>query len=170
MAKRGNSEGSIYKRTDHRWAAALTLPDGKRRTLYGKTRQEAARKLAAAIRDRDAGIPATPQRQTVGQFLTQWIETTRPTIRLSTFVRYEEYIRIHTVPVIGHTRLTQLAPQHLQDLYARKLAEGLSPTSVHHLHTVLHRALHQAVRWGLVSRNVTEAVDPHAALGLNQKH
>jgi integrase len=33
---------------------------------------------------------------------------------------------------------------------------------VHHIHTILHTALRQAVKWGYVSRNVTEAVDPPA--------
>ena len=51
MAKRGNNEGSIYKRADGRGAAALTVTWGKRRTLYGKTRQEVARKLTTAPRD-----------------------------------------------------------------------------------------------------------------------
>ena len=37
---------------------------------------------------------------------------------------------------------------------------GLSPRTVQYLHSVLHRALKQALRWGLVPRNVTEAVDP----------
>jgi integrase len=43
---------------------------------------------------------------------------------------------------------------------ARKLDEGLAPKSVKHVHTTLHRALGQAVRWGLVPRNVAAAVDP----------
>ena len=74
-------------------------------------------------------------------------------------VRYEEYM-LHAIPVIGHIRLPRLTPQHLQDLYTKKFAEGLSPTSVRHLHTVLHRALKQALRWNLIVRNVSEAVDP----------
>ena len=129
-------------------------------SLYGKTRQEVAKKLTAALRDREAGLPVLPERQTVGEFLTRWLEAAQLTIRRSTFVRYEEYIRLHTVPIIGNIRLPRLTPQHLQDLYAKKLAEGLSPTSVRHLHTVLHRALKQALRWDLVVRNVSEAIDP----------
>ena len=42
---RGNREGSIYKRKDGRWAAALTLSTGRRRTLYGRTRAEVDQKL-----------------------------------------------------------------------------------------------------------------------------
>jgi len=49
--KRGNNEGSISKRSDGRWMARVTLPSGERRALYGKTRQEASRKLASALRD-----------------------------------------------------------------------------------------------------------------------
>ena len=40
------------------------------------------------------------------------------------------------------------------------LDAGLSPRTVQYLHVVLHRALKQALRWGLVPRNVSEAVDP----------
>jgi integrase len=56
--------------------------------------------------------------------------------------------------------ITGLTPQQLQRLYAERLKAGLSPTTVHHLHAVLHKALDQAVRWNLVSRNVGDLVDP----------
>ncbi len=50
--------------------------------------------------------------------------------------------------------------QHLQSLYAKKLAEGLSPTTVNHMHMLLHKALDAAVRLELVQRNVSDLVDP----------
>ena len=38
---RGNGEGSIYKvQSKNLWACQVTLPNGKRKTLYGKTRKE----------------------------------------------------------------------------------------------------------------------------------
>ena len=67
--RRGKNEGSIYRRQDGRWSAAVTLPGGKRRTIYAKTRQEVARKLTAALRDLEAGVPATPERQTSSNLL-----------------------------------------------------------------------------------------------------
>jgi hypothetical protein len=56
---------------------------------------------------------------------------------------------------------------HLNRLYA-DLAEhgrrdgrgGLKPKSVRHVHVLLHKALSDAVRWGLVARNVADAADP----------
>lgn len=160
MAKRGNNEGTIYKRKDGRWTAAVSLENGSRRYLYGKTRQEVARKLTVALRDKDLGVPATPERQTLGGHLEHWLDVTEPTIRYSTFKRYEEYVRLHVIPVLGKIRISRLTPQHIQELYALKLSEGLSPTTVNHLHAVLYRALGQALRWGLIARNVTDAVDP----------
>jgi integrase len=56
--------------------------------------------------------------------------------------------------------LVKLGPQHLQRLYEQRLAAGASTTTVHHLHAVLHKALDQAMRWGLVVRNVSDLVDP----------
>ena len=69
-------------------------------------------------------------------------------------------MRLHVLPAIGAIRLAKLSPADLQRLYADRLAYGLGPTSVSHLHFVLHRALHQAMRWELVHRNVSEMVDP----------
>ena len=56
MPKRGNGEGSIYRRKDGRWAARYTLiVDGRsiRRWIYCNTREEAARRLREAIAARE---------------------------------------------------------------------------------------------------------------------
>jgi hypothetical protein len=65
------------------------------------------------------------------------------------WTRYEELLRLHAVPNIGHLSLAKLSPQHVQRLYAGRLEQGLSPTTVWHLHTTLHTALSQAAKWGL---------------------
>lgn len=158
--KRGNSEGSITKRKDGLWEARITLEDSKRKSFYAKTRQEAARKLAEALRDRDKGLPVVGNRQTVGQYLSTWLDATKPTIRPGTWKRHEQYVRVHAIPLLGTIVLYKLTAQQVQALYAKKLEEGLSTTSVHHLHTVLHKALDQAVRLQLVQRNVCDLVDP----------
>jgi integrase len=157
--KRGNNEGSIVKRSDGRWMARLTLPDGTRKTIYAKTRQEASRLLASAIRDRDSGLPVVGDRQTVGQFLESWLESSKHSVRPRTWKRRGEYVRLHLIPTIGKIALSKLTAQQVQSLYARKVEEGLSTTTVHHLHAVLHRALETALRLGLVQRNVASLVD-----------
>jgi hypothetical protein len=42
------------------------------------------RKLAAAHRTQADGLPFTPERQTVGAFLSDWLEVQRPRLRPNT--------------------------------------------------------------------------------------
>jgi integrase len=156
--KRGNSEGSIVKRADGRWMARITLEGGVRKTFYAKTRQEAARRLAAAIRDRDTGIPIVGERQTVEQYFSSWLSDIRPTIRPRSWVRYEELVRLHVLPSLGSMVLSRLTAQQLQTLYSTKLAEGFAPATVGRLHAVIRRALGEATRPGLTQRNVAALV------------
>jgi hypothetical protein len=94
----------------------LSLPQGGRRYLYGKVRADVQRKLASARQTRDKGLPFAPERQTVGEFLTEWLEGQRQRLRPNTWKRYEEYIRIHTIPTLGRVKLAALSPQHLDRL------------------------------------------------------
>jgi integrase len=158
--KRGNSEGSITKRPDGRWEARITLEGGKRKSFYAKTRQEAAKMLVAAVKDRDAGLPVVGDKQTLGHYLASWLDTVRPNLKPKTFRSYEQLTRVHVLPTIGAIPLSKLSAQQLQLLYARRLEAGSSTTTVQHVHAVLHRALESAFRLGLVQRNVSDLVDP----------
>lgn len=159
MSKNANGEGSIYKRKDGRWAASLSVGRGKRQHFLSPDRDVVARKLRAALKSRDDGLPTITKRQTVEQYLKSWLEAARPSIRERTWVRYEQYVRLHAIPTLGKLSLEKLTPQHLQRLYADRLDAGLSPTTVHHLHAAVHKALSQAVRLNLVQRNVADLVD-----------
>ncbi len=159
--KRGNSEGSIRQRPNGVWEARYTDAAGKRRSLYGKTRQEVAGRLTRAAHERDKGLPSADGRMTVEQYLAAWLQTMRPPrIRESTWLRLEVHLRKHAIPAIGKVKLQQLNRMHLQQLYAQCQAKGLSPTTVNHLHGALHQALKDAMRSDLVPRNIAELADP----------
>ncbi len=158
--RRGNNEGSLTKRTDGRWEARITLVDGTRKSFYGKTRQEAAKRLSAAVHDQNVGLPIVGEKQTLAQYLSHWLEVTVPTIKPRTYRLYEMLLRVHVVPTLGSTALSRLGPQQVQAFYAGRLEVGLSSSSVRHIHNVLHRALDAALKLGLVQRNVTELIDP----------
>ena len=165
LGKRGQNEGSIYKRSDGRWAATVTLGhEGgkrKRKTYYGETRKEAQEQLTAALRTIQQGLPITNDRLTVGRYLERWLnESAKPTIRPKTYHSYAQLIRLHLTPDLGHIVLGKLTPQDVQEFVNRKLKVGLSARTVQYLHSVLRRALGQALKWGLVPRNVATLVDP----------
>ncbi len=160
MARRGKGEGSIDQRSDGRWRAYVTLPDGKRKYLYGKTRQEVVRKLSAAKRDLERMHTLPDERTTVEDFLKIWLDGITPVMRPQSMRRYRQAMEDHVMPVLGRRRLTQLLPEDVQRLYAQKLASGLSAPTVRIVHFVLHRALRDAERWGRCARNVADLVDP----------
>jgi integrase len=64
-----HGEGAIFQRQDGQWVARVTLPDGKRKTYYVKTRKEVTAKLRAAQKSLDDGLCLDSDRQTVAQFL-----------------------------------------------------------------------------------------------------
>jgi integrase len=160
--KRGNGEGSIHRRKNGGWCAQFvvhTAEGPKRRTLYGKTRQEVAHKLANALSSREDGLVFDAGKLTVGQYLESCLEDSlRDTVRQSTFERCEQIVRLHIRPALGNLKLKTLSPAHIQGFYRDRLDSGLSPATVQKIHAVLHKAFDQAVRWSLVPRNATEAV------------
>lgn len=156
--RRGHGEGSIYQRKDGRWVAAILQPNGERRAYYGATRREVQDRLDGAKHDLHEGLPLPKGKQTTAEYLTSWIDGARSSLRPSTARRYEALVRVHAIPALGRLPLVRLAPQHLQQLYADRLAAGSATASVHQLHAVIHRALEQATRWSLVPRNVASLV------------
>ena len=160
--KRVSGEGTYKKRKDGRWEAQYTirtLSGTKRKSVYGSTRQEVAEKLRTAIAERDGGLAFDAENLTLAEYLNRWLaDSVRGSVARSTFERYEQLCRIHIGPAIGGVELKKLTPVHIQGLYRAKLDEGLGLRSVEYIHTTLNKALKQAVKWQLVSRNVAEAV------------
>src|SRR5680860_1924129 len=153
--RRANGDGSIYQReSDGRWVASIMLPNGKRKSFYGKNRKATNDKLREAVREIDQGVDLSGPRSTVEQYLNKWLDSSaRPSVKTKTFEGYESIARVRVIPRIGLLPLAKVTPLDLQKLYADLTKMGLSNRSVHHTHRVLHRAFSQAVRWNMIPRN-----------------
>lgn len=163
--RRGNGEGSISRHPKRDlWMARYTVetPAGtKRRTVYGRTRKEMRDKLAKALADRADGIVFDDENMTVAEYLDGWLKgSVYGSLRDSTYDCYEIICRRHIASVLGARKLSKLTAMHVQRFYRDRLDAGLAPATVHKCHTVLHKALKQAVEWHLVPRNVADAVKP----------
>lgn len=102
---------------------------------------------------------------TVAAYLAKWLAHARSRIRPTTYRGYEGVIRNHVAPGIGHHRLVDLHPLHLQDFYADLLTasetrRALSAGSVVNVHLVVTQALQQAVRWQLRATNPAHGAQP----------
>jgi integrase len=162
LGKRGNGERTISRRKNGGWMAqyvVYTAEGRKRKTVYGKTRADVARKLSRALSDRESGLVFDDKGLTVEEYLDRWLkDSVRDTVRNTTYERYEELIELHIAPALGRLKLKALTPAHVQGFYRDRLDRNLSAATVQKMHVVLHKALDQAVRWSLVPRNVTDAV------------
>jgi integrase len=161
-------EGHLRKRSDGSWTLVYELPrdpvTGKRRrkweTVHG-TKKDAERLLRQRLSEIDDGAFIEPSKLTVAQFLEQWLKDYAAThVRPKTLEGYESIIRVHVVPAFGSVPLAKLTPTPIQALYASMLERGRSATRVERVHRCLREALHHGVKWGLLVRNVADAVSP----------
>ena len=152
-------EGSVYPRRDpsnHRivgWIAQLSVgPRDQRRYVRrsAPTRTDARTVLDELRAEHRLGVK--PSRLTTGAYLEAWVRDVR-NIRPSTRSGYEAVVAYHLAPAIGHLRLVDLNPMHVEHLLGQ-LAPTMSAKSLRNVHAVLRRALNQAVRAGLLLRNV----------------
>jgi integrase len=129
MGRRGNGEGSIYRRKDGRWEARYTVHGAggpRRKVLYGKTRGEVAEKLNKALSDRANGLTFDTGNLTVGKYLDHWLEDCVKSLveagkmAHSTFIRYEGIVNNHLKPALGHHKLKNLSRAEVRRLYKEK--------------------------------------------------
>jgi integrase len=159
--RRGHHEGSVYfDASRDRWVAAISVGPRRRKKFYFEKKQDAIKKKNDALRELERGTLATGGRRRLGEYLEDWLENTHKNkLRVGTYVNYKKKVR-YIVDGLGDVWLQKLTPEHVQDFLQKKLDEGLSSKTVHEIHGVLRVALKKAVRWGIVSRNVCDLVDP----------
>jgi integrase len=168
MGKRGNGEGSIYPhkrggvKVGYRGSYWVDTAEGpKRRYITGETREDVAEKLAKAISDRADGLVFDAGSTTTGEYLTRWLsDSVHGTVQGSTYRSYGRVVDGHLVPGVGRVKLAKLRPDHIRRLYRSMLDAGKATRTVQYAHTLLKRALAQAVMDGLIPRNAAEAVRP----------
>jgi integrase len=156
--RRGRGEGSIYQRGDGLWTATVSLGyDGagrrKRRTIYGKSKQEVQEKLRRLQTSVDHGRIPEPGALTVGQFLARWLESIKATVATHTYLPYLQHCDRYLVPHLGGVKLDRLTALHVQKLYADLAAAGVSAAMQRKAGVTLGVALQNAVALRLLPHN-----------------
>jgi integrase len=156
--RRVPGEGSVFKRaSDGKWVAQVSIgPRTSRRykTLTIGDRKPTRLEEQAALDKLKARVekPAPSLPETTGAYLVRWVNEAR-NLRDTTRRGYRAAIVTHVLPSIGRIPLVELAPRDIERMLGQFDAT-LSPKTAHNAHAVVRRALGQAVRMGLVTRNV----------------
>ena len=159
--RRASGEGSVFWwEKKGLWVARITLPDGKTRAKYNKKQSVVKDWLLENRNQLRQGILPADDTVTLGEFMTNYMENVaKNNLRPKTIEGYEHLIKRHINPEIGRIKLTQLRPEHLQSFYSRKVQSGLSKRTVQFMHSIIHKTLKQALKWGVVNRNVAALVE-----------
>jgi len=168
--------GHIHKRVRRtaagketvRWYVVVDVgvgPDGHRKQKWHggfATRREAEVERAKIVNDLHAGGYIAPDRLTLGAWISEnWLPMTRTRVKPSTYDSYRSNMEIHVLPALGGRALQQLTAQMLNTLYADLLRRGgergpLAAKTVRYIHTIVHKALSDAVDAGILGANVAE--------------
>jgi site-specific recombinase XerD len=152
MRRRSPGEGSVYKRKKD----GLRVAQFRGKYRYAKDKETAQSKLLELMTEAEE---VKPQNMTVGTFMDQWFDFAKPNLKPSTIKRYREAIEIYIKPTFGDTKLHKVDALTVQEMYARMLRAGLSPSTVNLVHSVLSSAFKRAVKWRLVQHNIIRDVD-----------
>jgi hypothetical protein len=158
-------KGYIARKGD-RWYAVIyqgldPVTGQERRSWHAAgTSRADAEKLAARLAAKCNGRNDETRSLTFGAYLVrQWLPGKRLVLATSTYAGYQRNVERHVLPALGRVALRRLHPTHLEALYESLLhpadgSAGLAPKTVYEIHLVIRGALTDAVRRGLVPRNV----------------
>jgi integrase len=162
------ARGSVRQRGGT-WTVVFDEPraQGRRRQRSKggfRTRKDAERYLREQLVSLDARTYVAPQKLTVAAYPAEhWLPAMHARgLRPSTLARYESHVRCAIVPTLGGLPLQAVMPAHLNKLYGTLRAAGRAPKTIRNVHGVLSKALGDAERWGLASRNPARLADPPA--------
>lgn len=172
--------GHIHKRVRRNAAGRETVrwyvvvdtgfdESGRRRQKWHggfDTRRAAEVERAKIVSDLHSGGYVAPDRLTLTEWVRQsWLPMTRTRVKPSTFDSYRANMETHVLPVLGSRALQQLTAPMLNTLYAELLSHGgergpLAAKTVRYIHTILHKALADAVDAGIIGANIAERAKP----------
>ena len=175
MARRAKGEGSLYQDKSGGWIYQYQ-ENGKRKTKRFQKKADAKNyidkqtsslliRATPAFSSSPASMTSSSD-MTVQAWMETWLETySRPSVKLSTYVSYEQYIRTHINPLLGDRLMSSLRPMDLQNFFNDRAArgnakdeKGLSPKTLTNLRNMMHMSFDQAMREGILSRNLVDDV------------
>ena len=157
-----NGEGSIYfNKVRKVWTGAFYDIHGKRRVASFKDRDDVVNWIGKQkeARERGEGIFAKNPKQTVAQFLDEWLVRRVHQIRPSTTRTYEQSIKNQIKPNIGHLNAAKLRPIIIEEMLGALIKKGYKAGTVKLAIRVLSKAYNDGVRLDLVAYNPMKKVE-----------
>ena len=151
--KRANGQGSLYYISAKKLWVGQYIVEGKRKTIYGKTKTEVQQRLIKAQGTVLSGQYFDPTMITVKQWLDTWFKEYMVGKRAPKTVEgHANNIKNHIIPAIGEQKLKDVKGYALQKFY-NELERKYSARTVQLVHTTLNTSFKQAIRNDLIQMN-----------------
>lgn len=176
IRKRGSSYSirvsNGYDLNGHQIVYTMTWkPD---RQMTPKQLEKELNKVAAAFEEKvQNGLMSSNPRLTFAEFIPQYLEIIKPSISPNTYQTYQRTLEKHIVARLGHLRLADIKPVHVQKYinelsaqkkeYAFKNGKNkldnkyLSPSTVRRYLTIVQSVLNVAVKLQIISESPATA-------------
>jgi len=152
MANRGRNECSIFKKANGKWRAQVSI-NGKRLSLTADTRAKCNDWLRNMLNQIDQGLTFEGRNLTLAEYLKGWITIKKNALRTKSAFQYERLITLYLVPGLGKVKLKDLSLQIVSRFYENLKNQGIGLSNIRYSHRVLHAALEQALKDGIIIRN-----------------
>ena len=164
-------KGHIRERSPGHWAIVIDVVDaqGRRKRKWHSfrgTKREAQKECSRLITEIGQGSYVESSKETVESFVRARIDQWEAAgdISARTAQRYRQLFENQIVPHLGAKRVQKLKPLDIEEWHATLKREGrvrgeggVAARTIGHAHRVLGKALKDATKNDLVSRNVTKA-------------
>lgn len=153
---RKNGEGSIFfDKKRERWVASFFDIKGHRRTQTFHREPDATKWLenCISLRDHGHGTHAEKPRQTVSEFLMDWLEHSKPHLRYNTYRNYQQTIKYRISPYIGEVRVMKLKSLTIEKMFNQLIEKGYSGGTINGAYRTLSKAFNDGVRLDLIPFN-----------------
>jgi len=167
VSRRGRGEGGLFQyetKQGIRWAVTYRVPDPERGGTKPKregglrTKRAATARLREVLGEVERGDYVAASGMTFRDYAEDWLTRAGTRLRPSTLHSYRRNLTRLVYPALGHLPVQQVETRHLDRLYAdlldhgRNDGQGLSPTTVRYVHTIVGAVLGDAEKRGVVRK------------------
>lgn len=158
--------GSLQEKNNKFYVVLNYKVEGKRKQKWISTgldikdnKRKAIQKMNDILKEYNDEKLIGTSKMLFSDFMLEWLEIVKPSIRASTFCAYERVVKGHIVPYFkkSNLKIQDLKPLHIQKYYTEKLKEVSGNTVIKH-HANIHKALSYAVTIELIQHNPSDNI------------
>ena len=153
-----NGMGSIRQRSDGRWEARYTTPDGRQKSVYARTQKEVTAKLREQLHSIDVGAWVDTSDMSVDEWLNVWLSEYLTQNAYATIRKYRSVAENYIRPALGKLNSAKVKPMHVRAMLNRLQARGLTMATIKDYAIVLNTCFQAAIEAGIIRENPVRGV------------